>query len=173
MGISLYDVTVLGFMQTVAAIDGVLQKGAAWSEAHGYDADKLLDERLHPDMLPLRFQANSVIKHSVGALECAKAGLFGRPPETPPYDYAQMRAAIAEAGEQLKTYTRDEIDALQGRELVFNPGGNKISFNVEDFLMSFSIPNLHFHATTAYDILRHKGVPLGKRDYLTRLRTRS
>ncbi|MDB5968673.1 MAG: hypothetical protein JWQ90_1123 [Hydrocarboniphaga sp.] len=85
-----------------------------------------------------------------------------------------MQDAVAQASARLKAYTPDEVNALQGRELVFSPGGNtKINFGVEDFLMSFSIPNLHFHATTAYDILRHRGVPVGKCDYLGRMRIKS
>ena len=56
---------------------------------------------------------------------------------------------------------------------MFNPGGNPINFKAEDFLMSFSLPNLHFHATTAYGILRARGAPLGKRDYMGRMRVGS
>ncbi|MFT4047839.1 MAG: DUF1993 domain-containing protein [Solimonas sp.] len=172
MGISLYEVIVLGSQQTVGAMEGVLQKGLDFCREHGRDPDALLEARIHPDMLPLRFQVNSVIKHSVDAIECAKADFFGRPKDTPPYDYAQLQAAIAAASAKLKTYTPDEVNALQGRELVFHPGGSKILFNTEDFLLTFSLPNLHFHATTAYDILRGQGVPLGKRDYLGRMRVK-
>ncbi|MEI7573882.1 MAG: DUF1993 family protein, partial [Phenylobacterium sp.] len=56
--------------------------------------------------------------------------------------------------------------ALEGREVIFRIGQSQIPFTAEGFLMSFSLPNLHFHAATAYDILRQKGAPLGKRDYL-------
>jgi len=173
MAIALYDIIVLGSQQTVGAMEGVLQKGLDFCREQGRDPDELLDARIHPDMLPFRFQMHSVIKHSVDAIECAKAGFFGRPPDTPPYDYAQLQAAIASASAQLKTYTADEINALQGRELVFQPGGSKMLFNTEDFLLTFSLPNLHFHATTAYDILRGQGAPVGKRDYLGRMRVKA
>ena len=60
--------------------------------------------------------------------------------------------------------------ALAGRDVAFQFGERKLPFTAEEFLMSFSLPNFFFHATTAYDILRHKGVPLGKRDFMGRLR---
>ena len=170
MGICLYDVTVPGFIQTVNAMEGVLQRGLAHCKDAGIDTNEIVAARLFPDMLPFRFQVISVVRHSVGAIESAKAGIFTRPPEIPPFDYAGLQGALAEANAKLKTYTPDEVNALQGQDLAFQPGERKISFTNENFLLSFSIPNFHFHATTAYDILRSKGVPLGKRDYLGRLR---
>ena len=172
MAISLYELTVPSFLQTVDAIQGVLQKGLDHCRGTGTDPETLVETRLYPDMLPLRFQVVSVVKHSVGALECVKAGRFGRPPETPPFGYAGLQGHLAEASDKLKTYTADEINALEGGELVFQPGEHKTLFNAEGFLLSFSIPNFHFHAATAYDILRTQGVPLGKRDFLGRLRTK-
>ena len=172
MGIPLYDVTVLGFMQTVSAMEGALQRGLAHCKEQGIDTHDIVEMRLHPDMLPFRFQVVSIVKNSVGAIESVKAGLFARPPETPALDYAGLQALLADASAKLKTYTRDEVNALQGRDMVFHPGDHKMLFTTEDFLLSFSIPNFHFHATTAYGILRSQGVPLGKRDYLGRVRAK-
>ena len=172
MALSLYDVTVLGFIQTVGAMEGVLNRGLAHCKERGLDTNEIVHARLHPDMLPFRFQVFSIVKNSVGAIECARAGLFARPPDTPDVDYAGLQAMLAEASGKLKAYGRDEVDAFQGRELVFHPGEHRALFKIEDFLLSFSIPNFHFHATTAYDILRAKGVPVGKRDYLGRLRVK-
>ena len=170
MGFSLYDATVAGFTQTLGAMGGVLDKGLAHCRQAGIDPEAIVETRLHPDMLPFRFQVVSVVKHSVGALACARAGVFGPPPPTPALDYAGLQAHVAEARRALTQYTREEIDALLGRELSFQPGSMHMRFTVENFLLSFSVPNLHFHATTAYDILRMKGAPLGKRDYLGQLR---
>lgn len=172
MAISLYDATVLGFMQTVGAMEGVLQRGLAHCKDHDIDPGEIVETRLHPDMLPFRFQVYSIVKNSVGAIENVKAGLFSRPPPTPALDYAGLQGALAEASAKLKSYTRDEVNALEGRDLVFHPGDQKMLFTAEDFLLSFSLPNVHFHATTAYDILRWKGVPIGKRDYLGRIRVK-
>jgi len=173
MAISLYDATVLGFQQTVDAVGGFLRKGAEHCQQAGADPEALVETRLHPDMLPLRFQLISVIKHSLGAIEAARIGEFGPPPPPPPVGYAALQAMIAETSAALKAVSRDEVEAYCGRELMFRAGSLELRFTAEDFLLSFSLPNLHFHATTAYDILRMKGVPLGKRDYLGRLRIRT
>ena len=66
-----------------------------------------------------------------------------------------------------------DVEALEGRDVEFRLGNNRLPFTAENFFMSFSLPNLHFHATTAYDILRMKGVPLGKRDYLVQVRVKT
>jgi hypothetical protein len=170
MAISLYDVTVLGFIQTVGALEGVLQKGLAHCTEQSIDTSEIVEARLHPDMHPFRFQVFSVMRHSVGAIESAKVGLFTPPLETPAADWVGLQGVLTEASAKLKAYSRDEVDALQGRDMVFQLGERKIPFSVDDFLLSFSIPNVHFHATTAYGILRARGVPIGKRDYLGRLR---
>lgn len=170
MSVSLYDVSVLGFIQAVDALSGVLDKGLAHCEQAGIDPQDIVETRLYPDMQPFRFQVFSVIKHSAHAIECAKVGRFGPPPHTPDVDYAGLQGLLKEAAEQLRRYAREDIEALQGQAMDFEPGSIKVRFQVEDFLMSFSIPNVHFHATTAYDILRMRGVPLGKRDYLGRMR---
>jgi len=172
MSLSLYDVTIVGFIQTVNAMEGVLQRGLTHCNEQGIDTNEIVHARLHPDMLPFRFQVFSIVKNSVGAIESARAALFARPPDTPDVDYAGLQAMLAEAGSKLKTYDCDEVNALQGREMVFHPGEHKAIFNTEDFLLSFSIPNFHFHATTTYDILRSKGVPIGKRDYLGQIRVK-
>lgn len=172
MGIPLYDVTVLGFMQTVNALEGVLQRGLAHCKEQSIDPSEIVEARVHPDMLPFRFQVLTVVKNSVGAIESAKAGLFNPFGESSTLDYAGLQGVLAEASATLKTYSRDEVNALQGRDMVLQLGDREVPFSVEDFLLSFSLPNVHFHATTAYGILRSKGVPLGKRDYLGRVRAK-
>jgi uncharacterized protein len=172
MGIPLYDATVLGFIQTVGAMEGVLQRGMSYCKEQGIDSNDIVLARLHPDMLPFRFQVFSIVKNSVGALENARSRLFGRPPEPPPLDYAGLQTLLADANAKLKTYERTEVNAFQGHEMVFHPGEHRMTFNIEDFLLSFSVPNFHFHATTAYDILRSKGAPIGKRDYLGQIRVK-
>lgn len=85
-------------------------------------------------------------------------------------DYAERQQIVADARAALQALTRENVDAMQGKDVVFKLGDRRMPFTAEDFLMPFSLPNLHFHATTAYDMLRIKGVPLGKRDYLGPLR---
>ena len=78
-----------------------------------------------------------------------------------------------EAEAALLAVTREEVEGFMGKEVWFRAGERQLPFTAEDFLMSFSLPNFYFHAATAYDILRWKGVPLGKRDYIGRLRMKA
>ena len=80
---------------------------------------------------------------------------------------------MTQARQGLDALRRDEVDALMGKDMVFQLGERRLPFVAEDFLLSFSVPNFYFHATTAYDLLRHRGMPLGKRDYLGRLRLKT
>jgi hypothetical protein len=124
-------------------------------------------------MLPFRFQVIAVAHHSAGAIEGAQAGVFRPPSGAMNQDYAALQALIADARARLQKVSRETVDALQGKDVTFQLGDFKLPFTAEGFLMSFSLPNLHFHATTAYDILRTKGVPLGKRDYMGQMRLKS
>lgn len=169
MAVSLYDVSVASFQQVLGAVEGFMQKGEEHCREQGIDLAEVVDSRLHPDMLPFRFQIMSVVHHSRGAIEGVKAGEFS-PPAGPDHDYAGLRQLVADARTGLDALDREEVDALEGRDVIFQIGDFKLEFLAEDFLLTFSLPNLHFHATTAYDILRTRGVPLGKRDYMGRMR---
>lgn len=170
MNISLYDATVRGFIQTVDAVRQVMDVGLKHCSDTGLDLDEIVEARLAVDMLPLRFQIVSVIHHSVGAIEGVKKGVFSPPSGASAENYAALQAALTEASARLAAYSPEEIDALYGRDVVFELPNAKLPFAGQDFLLSFSIPNFHFHATTVYDILRSKGAPLGKRNYLGWLR---
>jgi hypothetical protein len=170
MAISLYDTTVRSFLQVLGAVGGFLDKGKAHFDAGGVDPDSIVERRIFDDMLPFRFQIVSVAHHSQGALRGAKAGVFAPPGPVGELDYAGLQKLVADAREELSALSADEVNALEGRDMVFQIGERKLPFAVEGFLLSFSTPNLHFHATTAYDILRGQGVPLGKRDYMGQMR---
>ena len=170
MATSLYDLSVASFLQTLGAVSGFLEKGRAHFAANGTDPNGVLETSLFSDMLPFRFQVQSVTHHSRGAIEGVKAGVFSPPPQIPPIGYADLQTMVAEARATLEALTPDEVNALEGRDMAFALGEHKLPFVAENFLMSFSLPNFYFHATTAYDILRMKGVPLGKRDYMGKMR---
>ena len=85
-------------------------------------------------------------------------------------DYAALAGVVSDAAEKICAMGEDEINALEGGDMVFKIGDNTIPFKNEDFIQSFSLPNFYFHATTAYDILRQLGVPIGKRDFLGQMR---
>jgi hypothetical protein len=174
MAISLYDLSVTNYLQTLGAMEGILAKGLTHFQGSNADANAVLDERLHADMLPFKFQVWATAHHSLGAIEGVKAGLFGPPSPIPAtMDYAGLQKAVTGAREALQQVKAADVDAAQGKDVTFQLATMKIPFTAEGFLLSFSLPNFYFHATTAYDILRHKGVPLGKRDFLGRMRIKS
>lgn len=173
MAISLYDLSVVSFRQTVDAVAGILAKGRKHMESTGANVDAAIDERICADMLPLKFQIASVAHHSAGAIEGVTAGKSGPPAGVTLETYADLEALIASTQAKLAAIKPDDVNALEGKDVTFELGTFKIPFNAEGYLMSFALPNLHFHATTAYDILRGKGVPLGKRDYLGALRVKT
>lgn len=170
MAISLYDVTVAGYLQTLGAVSGFLERGAAHCAETGLDPAELVGARIHEDMYPLTFQIWSVEHHSVGAIEGCRKGVFTPPRPLPELSYADLQAIVAEARDKLAQVTREEVESFEGRDMVFQLGETKMPFTAENFLLSFSIPNFHFHSTTAYDLLRMKGVKLGKRNYMGQMR---
>ena len=174
MATSLYDLSVASYLQTVAAIGGVLDRGAKHCAEAGTDPNDLTGVRLFDDMAPLTFQIVSVAHHSVGALEGVRSGVF-KPPAgpMPGMAYADLQKMIADAEAALKALTPDEVNAWEGKDVFFQFGEMKIPFTAEGFILSFSLPNFYFHSTTAYDILRMKGVPLGKRNFMGALRMKA
>ena len=170
MTFSLYDASVANYLQTLGAVSGFLDRGLAHFRDNNIDPETIVEARLTPDMLPLRFQIISVAQHSRGAIEAAQSGEFRQPASKTPYDYAGLQALVAQTREALEAWTPDAVNALGGRDVVFHLGEHKLPFTTEGFLMSFSLPNFYFHATTAYDILRTNGVPLGKRDFMGRMK---
>ena len=172
MAISLYEVSVGSMLQTVGAVSAFVEKGRAWSQDVGISTDEIVEARLADDMFPFRFQLLSVVHHSINAIEGARAGVFG-PPAPQDLDFVGLQGLVADSYARLKALSAEEVNALEGREVIFRIGQSQIPFTAEGFLMSFSLPNLHFHAATAYDILRQKGAPLGKRDYLGAMKIRA
>lgn len=170
MALSLYEASVPGYLQILDAVGGVLEKGLKHLREQGIDPESIVETRVYPDMLPFRFQIQSVAHHSLGALEAILGGVFRPPADLPAHDYAGLQSLVASARDGVAKVPADALNAREGAEVVFEIRGTRMPFTAEHFLLSFSLPNFHFHATTAYDILRSKGVPLGKRDFLGRLR---
>ncbi len=173
MPTSLYDLSVPTFLQTVRAIGGFLGRAATHFAEAGIDADAFVHTRLIDDMAPFHFQVEAAWHHSVWGVEALKTGAFEPPALVGPVPFADLQAMIAKAEAALLAFTPDEIDACAGKELNLRIGPRRLAFTSESFILSFSLPNFHFHAATAYDILRSRGVPIGKRDYEGQLRTRA
>ena len=170
MAFSLYDATVANYLQILGAVGGFLENSLTHFREKGIDPAEIVEARLTPDMLPLRFQIVSVAHHSRGAMEAAQNGVFAPPSGKSDLDYAALQRLVTEARTELSGLKPESVNALVGRDVIFKLGDRALPFITEDFLMSFSLPNFFFHATTAYDILRHKGAPLGKRDFMGRMK---
>ena len=173
MAFSLYDAAVANYLQILGAVGGLLEKSLTHFHDHGIDPADVVETRLAPDMMPFRFQIVSVAHHSRGAMAAAKNGVFVPPSGRPDLDFAALQSLVTEARNELSGLTPDAVNALVGRDVTFKLGERTLPFTAEGFLMSFSLPNFFFHATTAYDILRHKGAPLGKRDFMGRLKLKT
>jgi uncharacterized protein len=166
MAISLYDISIASYLKTLGAAKGFLAKGAAHAQENGIALSSIVDKRLYPDMLPFSFQVISVSHHSLGAINGVRSGVFSPPPSMPGVDYAGLQGLVDQAIEELTGVTRDEVEGFEGKAMKFKMGDFEIPFKAEDFFLTFSLPNFYFHTTTAYDILRMEGVPLGKMDFM-------
>jgi hypothetical protein len=170
MSLSLHSITVPSFQQMLGSLRRMLDKGEAFSNAAGLAHDGLIQARLIDDMLPFAYQVKSTAVHSLGAIECIRQGTFSPDRTTPPDSFAGLRERIDDTLAGLAAIDPAELDSFVGRPMRFELGDYKVDYVAEDFLLSFSIPNFYFHVTTAYDILRSRGVVLGKADYLGRTR---
>ena len=173
MAITLHDATARAFLQTLGAVAGYLEKAREHAVSTGADPETLVEARLIDDMWPLRSQVIAVVHHSKGAVAGVQAGVFRPPAWDAKVDFAGLQAMVAEAISELQALSPDAVNALEDKDLVFELGPRQMPFRGADFLLTFSLPNFHFHATTAYDVLRARGVPLGKRDYMGALRLKS
>jgi hypothetical protein len=167
---SLYDISVPGYLQVLGSIHGILEKGATYAQENDLDLAEIVATRLRPDMLPFHFQVVSVCHHSLGAIKGIREGLF-QPPPTLDLDYAGLQSLVDQAIAGLLAESRVDVDVMEGKPMTFKVRDFELPFTAENFILSFSLPNFYFHATTTYDMLRIAGVPLGKMDYLGELRS--
>jgi hypothetical protein len=172
MATSLYDLSVPTFLQTLRAVAGFLGRAVSHCAETGADPDDFVDARLIDDMAPFHFQIEALAHHAVWGLEAVKTGLFAAPPLIGSQPFANLQAMIAEAVKALEPLTPDEVNGWAGKDLDLQIGPRRLAFTSETYILSFALPNFHFHAVTAYDILRTRGVPIGKSDYEGQLRTR-
>ncbi|MEM7078314.1 MAG: DUF1993 domain-containing protein [Pseudomonadota bacterium] len=170
MSTSLYDLSVASYLQIVAAADAFLANGASHISDEGGDLDAVVATRLYPDMADFHFQVQCIGHHSLGAINGVMQGEFSPPPNIERLDYAGLQALVSNAVTELNALRPDDVNSHAGKTVTFKLGETQIPFTAENFVMSFSLPNMYFHATTAYDILRAAGVPVGKRDFLGNMR---
>lgn len=161
----MYQASVPALVQMLKALSNVLEKGAVFAREHGIDPAELINARLAPDMIPLSGQVQIASDNAKGMV----ARLAGR--EVPRYEdtettFDELKARIAKTVAFVESVPASEIDGSEERQVVLKTGGREITFTGRRYLVHQALPNFYFHVTTAYDILRHKGVPIGKLDYL-------
>ena len=166
MTISLYAASVPVFKQMLNALSGVLTKAEVHATAKNIDPSVFLQARLAPDMFPLVRQVQIAVDFT--------KGVSGRLAEIelPKYDdsevtFADLQALISKVLAFVDGIKPEQIDGKEGIEIVTRPGTPKEKrFSGQSYLLTYGLPQFFFHVTTAYAILRHNGVEIGKRDYM-------
>lgn len=167
MSLSLYQASVPVFVRMFGNLSAILDKAVADAEARKIDPSVLLNARLAPDMHPLTRQvqiASDAAKGCAARLSGVEVPSF---PDTES-SFAELQARIANTLDFIKSLSPEQIDSGAGREVVIKVPGSELKFSGEDYLLHFVLPNFYFHVTTAYAILRHNGLGIGKMDYLGR-----
>jgi hypothetical protein len=167
MALSFYDISVPVFVRGLGQLSHVLDKGLAHAQAAGLDPAELVNARLAPDMFTLAGQVQS----ASDASKLGTARIAGLTAPSFPDDettYAELQARVAKTIDFLRGVDRTQVDGAEAREVVMKVRGNELKFTAERYLLQFALPNFFFHVTTAYGVLRHRGVPLSKLDYLGR-----
>ena len=166
MPISMHQMSVGVFTVFLDNLSDLLDRAAVHAEWRKIDPVILLNARLYPNMYNLIQQVGESIRHAVTA--CALLAGIDPPvfPETQP-DIPELKARIATAKNFITSIPAAQIDGTEERQVVFTfKNGSTRSFDGRSLLLTFSVPQFFFHVTTAYDILRHCGVELVKRDFL-------
>jgi hypothetical protein len=165
MSITMFQASVPVFQRMLKSLDAVLDKGAAHASDLRIDPSVLLTARLYPDMFALTRQVQIATDHAKGAT----ARLAGLP--VPSFadteaTFPELKARIAKTLEFIGTVKPAQIDGSEGRDITLKAGPRELAFKGQDYLLFFAMPNFYFHVTTAFAILRHNGVRVGKLDYL-------
>ena len=168
MPISMFDASVPPIAHALKNLSAILQKGAAHAEARKIDASVLITARLFPDMFPLSRQVQIATDQGKGG----PARLAGMDPpkfEDNETTFPALIACIDRAVSFIESLRREQIDGSENRKITLVAGGQTLNFVGLPYLTNFVLPNLYFHSTTAYNILRHNGVEIGKMDFLGKI----
>ena len=165
MSLTMYQAAVPPIARSLNNLAGILRKGAAHADARGIEPAVLLQARLYPDMFPLVRQvqiATDIARRGLARLAGGEAPAM----EDNETGFDELIERIGKTLAYLDTLRPEQIDGSETREIELPMRGETLHFDGQTFLLVFVLPNVYFHVTTAYDILRHNGVELGKRDYL-------
>lgn len=165
MTISMYQASVPSLIRSLNNLAVILEKGATHAEARKIDEAVLIGSRLYPDMLPLSKQvqiASDIARRGAARLAGLEAPAMADDETT----FAELIDRIHNTIAYLNTLTPAQIDGSEEKEIVLQVGKESMNFKGMPYLLSFILPNVYFHVTTAYGILRHNGVEVGKMDFL-------
>lgn len=165
MSISMYQSSIPVFIKQLSSLAAILKKGEEHALAKKIEPEVFINARLAPDMFPLSRQ----IQIATDGVKGCAARLAGV--EVPSYPdtektFAELQARIAKTIEFVKTFSAGQIDGSEERKVVLKLRGQETTFLGQPYLLNFVLPNLYFHITVAYVILRHNGVDVGKKDFL-------
>ena len=165
MTLSMYQAGIPVVTRYLNNLSTLIDKAAAHSAARKIDPAVLVNFRLTPDMLPFSRQVQ-IATDQVKGMAARLAGV-----EVPSYPdtettFDELKARIAKTVAYLGTFKADQIDGTEDKEITLKAGAAEFKFKGDDYLVGFVLPNFYFHVTTAYAILRHCGVEIGKRDFL-------
>ena len=165
MTLSMYQASIPAFIRILENLSAILTKAEAHATAKKIELSVLVNDRLAPDMLPFSRQ----IQIATDAVKGCAARLAGI--EIPSYPdtestFPELQERITKTIAFLKSVKQAQLDGSEDRSVTLKIGGKDISFTGPVYLFNFVIPNFYFHVTTAYAILRHNGVEIGKMDYL-------
>ena len=162
---SMYQASVPVYTQMLSNLSAILNKAGAYVEAKKIDPAVLIGSRLYPDMLPLGRQiqiAGDGAKGSAARL----AGLEAPKYEDDEKTFPELCERLQKTINFLQTFTPDQIDGSENRTITLTRGSHSTTFLGLPYLLHHALPNFYFHVTTAYNILRHNGLEIGKRDFL-------
>ncbi|MFQ6537291.1 MULTISPECIES: DUF1993 domain-containing protein [Aphanothece] len=166
MAVTMHQAALPPLQRSLGQLIQILHKGQAHADSQGFDAAVLVGSRLYPDMFPLARQvqiATDIARRGVARLAGGEAPAM----EDNETTLAELIQRVEHSLDYLATITPDQLEAAETREVTVPIGrGETITMQGWPFLSAFVLPNVYFHVTTAYDILRHNGVPVGKRDFL-------
>jgi hypothetical protein len=165
MTMSMYQVSIPVYIRMLTNLSAILDKAMAEAEAKKIDLSALTKSRLAPDMLPFTFQVQTATDHAKGSA-ARLAGI--EPPSFPDTEttFPELKARIAKTIDFLKTVKPEQIDGTEERKITLKLRPGEFHFTGQSYLLGFALPNFYFHVTTAYALLRHNGVELGKRDFI-------
>ena len=165
MNLSMYHASAPRFVNILNNLSAILDKAQAFADARKIDPTVLASARLYPDMLPMARQVQIASDTAKGAA-ARLAGIDIPKYEDTEQTLADLKARIAKTIAFIGTVKPAQIDGSEDREITLKLGGKEVKYTGMQYLLGFAQPNFYFHVTTAYDILRHNGVEIGKADYI-------